>query len=549
MGRVKKRKASLFWWMFAAMVLWVTFDLGKMPLLAEEEKGDQIRIIATNDIHYYLKPLYYRFLDATKPWGTQSREGDYVAKAGLAGKIGGMAHVATVIKRLKDEMPGRTLLVDVGDTWYGSALSHLDRGQSMVKIMNAIGYQAMVPGNWDYYYPKERFLKLVEQANFSIIALNLTDKEWEDPVLPSYVIKKVGRLKVALVGVTYPWTGLTSSAVGAAQWWNFGIKEKETKRLIKQIRKEEKPDLVVVLSHMGYGGDQKFTKRVDGIDILVSGHTHDEVFDPVVWNDTIIFQAGAHGKFVASLDLEVRDGKVKGYDYRLIKVNQDRIPPDPEIAQLVEEAYHPYQKKLNEVVGRTETMLYRRDYWQSTMGNFLTDTLREMVETEIAFFPAWRFGATLLPGEITVEDVYNIVPPRGHIFTYSMRGKALKMLLENILDNVVKDDPYARVGGDMIRFSGLKIRYDLRNVVGSRIVEMQVNGKPLDPERAYTIASVQTRFQNNLFFGAFDVKDTWKVFVEELLWYIREHSPIFSTLDDRIKPSNNFSQRRKDQQK
>ncbi len=508
-------------------------------VLASEAK--QIRIITTNDIHSYLRPIYYRYLDEIKPWGPQSREGNYVTKAAYEGKIGGMAHVATIIKRLRSEKQGKTLLLDAGDTWHGAGISVFDKGVSMVKIMNTIGYEAMAPGNWEFFYPKEHLLSLIEQANFPVIAYNITDKEWEDPVLPQYIIKQVAGLKVAIIGMTYPWNALTSSIVGAAQWWKFGIKENEAKELIGRIRKSENPDLVVLVSHGGYGLDQKFAKRVDGIDVLVSGHTHDEIFDPVVWNNTIVFQGGAHGKYVVSLDVGVKDKKITKFAYRLIKVNQERVPPDPEIAKLVDAAYRPYQEQLSEVIGTAKVMLYRRDYWQSTMGNLITDVLRASQKTDIAFFPAWRYGATLLPGKITAEDVYNIVPTNGHIFTYFMRGKEIKTLLENILESVTDQDPYSRVGGDMIRFSGMKLVYDLRNEPGKQIVSMMLGGKPLEVEKSYTIASVHTRFQNNPLFGATNVKDTGKVFVEELIAYIRQHSPITTSLDDRIQSSSGSS--------
>jgi len=508
--------------------------LGASPIGAFASQGEHIRIISTNDIHSYMRPAYYRYLDDFRPWGSQSRDGDYVAKAALEGRTGGMARMATVIKRLRAEKPGKTLLLDAGDTWQGAGISVFDQGVSMVKIMNAIGYDAMVPGNWEFFYSKEHFLDLIDQANFPVIAYNVRDKEWDEPVLTPYVVKEVGKLKVAIVGLTYPWNALTSSAAGAAKWWKFGIKENEARELMREIRQKEKPDLMVFLSHGGYGLDQKFARRVDGIDVLVSGHTHDEILDPVVWNGTVVFQGGAIGKYVASLDLEVKDGKVTDFGYRLVKVSEKQIPPDPDIEKLVEAAYQPYEKQLSEEIGRTTTMIYRRDYWQSPMGNLMTSALRNFAKTDIAMFPAWRYGATLMPGPITAENVYNMVPSDARISTYAMRGKEIKRILENVLDGVANPDPYARVGGDMIRFSGLKLIYDLSNPSGEKITSITVGGKPLSLDRRYTVASAHTRFQNNPVFGASDVKDTDQIFVEELIAYIRNNSPIANSLDDRI---------------
>ena len=524
--------------LFAARLFgWLLLFGVCQPVHTLASDTEQIRIISTNDLHAYLRPGYYRHLDEPKPWGIQSSEGDYVQKANYEGKVGGMGYVATVIDRLRSEKPGKTLVVDAGDTWHGSGLSVFDKGVSMVKVMNAIGYDAMVPGNWEYIYSKEHFLSLIDQADFPVIAYNFTDKEWGDPVLQQYIVKKVGNLKVAVVGMTYPWTALTTAIRGAAKWWDFGIKESEARELIEQIKNREDPDLIVFISHAGYAMDQKFAQRVDGIDVIVSGHTHNPVFDPVVWNDTIIYEGGTLGKFVASLDLEVKDKTIQNFKYQLIKVRQDSVRADPEVAALVEQAYLPHAAKLSEVIGHADGLFYRRDYWQSTLGNLITDSLRSMQGTDISFFPAWRYGATLLPGEITVEDVYNIVPAGGRIITYTLAGREIKTLLENILDAVVSDDPYARVGGDMIRFSGVNIVYDRANTQGERITYMTTaDGQPFSLDEDYTVASVNTRFQDSPLFGARNVVDTGKVFAEELIEYIRANSPISAALDARIKP-------------
>ena len=496
---------------------------------------EQIRIITTNDLHSYLKPIYYRYLDDIKPWGKVSREGDYVNKAKIEGKIGGMAHVASMIKKLKAEKPGKNLVFDAGDTWHGGGITFFDKGVAMVKIMNAIGYDAMVPGNWEFFYKNDHFLDLIDSAKFPVIAYNLTDKEWEEPALDQYIIRKVGQLKVAIVGYTYPWTALTSAIAGAAKWYKFGIKEDEARDLLAEIRKNEDPDLVVFISHGGFGLDQKFAKRVDGIDVMLSGHTHDEVLDPVVWNDTLVFQGGAHGKYVVSLDLEIKDKKIVDFEYRLNKVMQNRIDPDPDVSKLVEEAYLPYVSELSKTIGSSDVLMHRRDFWQSTVGNLITDAMREIHKTDIAFFPAWRFGASILPGEITKEDIYNVIPTEGHIFTFSMRGKEIKNLLENILSSVVNRDPYTRVGGDMIRFSGMKIICDLVKPAGKRVLKINIGGEEFNQEKTYSVASAHTRFQNNPLFGATHVKDTRRKIVEELISYIEKKSVVNSTIDDRIK--------------
>ena len=527
--------AGLSW--LGQAIISVALSLSTYPAFASE--SEQIRILSTNDIHTYMRPVYHRYLDQPRPWGIQSTEGNYVEKAQYEGRVGGLANVATVINQLRSEKPGQTLLVDSGDTWHGSGLSVFDKGVSMVKAMNVIGYDAMVPGNWEFFYPRDHLLDLIDQAEFPVIAFNLTDKEWGDPVLEPYVVKQVGNLKIAVIGMTYPWTGLTSSVAGAAQWWDFGLKEAEAQELINQLKEDELADLIVFISHAGYGFDQQFAQRVDGIDVLVSGHTHNPVFDPVVWNDTILYESGAHGGYVSCLDLEVKDKKVISYQYKLVKVQENYVTPDPVIEELVEAAYQPHADSLNEVIGQAEGVLYRRDYWQSPIGNLITDAMRISQNSDIALFPAWRYGASLLPGEITVESAYNMVPTDGHIFTYKMAGKDIKTLLENILVGVSEEDPYSRVGGDMIRFSGVNIVFDLANPRGKKIVSITMaDGKPFVDDREYKVASAHTRFQLNPVFGARDVQDTGKIMSEELIKYIRHNSPINSHLDDRISERN-----------
>ena len=495
----------------------------------------EIRILGTNDLHAYLRPLHYRYLDEIKPWGRQSREGDYVAKAALQGKLGGMANVAAVIERLRAERPGRTLLLDAGDTWHGAGLSVFDKGVTMVKIMNTMGYDVMAPGNWEFIYDKDHLLDLIDMAQFPVVAYNVTDLEWDDPAFTQYVIKELGGLKVAVIGVAYPWTALTSSILGSAGDWKFGLREEEARDLIADIRAEEDPDLVVVVSHGGFGMDQKFARRVDGIDVLLSGHTHDEIHDPVVWNDTIVYQGGAHGKFVTRLDVQIEDKRVVGYSYDLVMVRASEVEPHPEVQRLVDEAYGPHEARLSEVVGANHALIFRRDFWQSPMGALLTDALRDITGAEVSFFPAWRYGATLMPGTITVEDVYNLVPTDGRISTYSMSGKLIRQLMENILGGVVDTDPYARVGGDMIQFSGMELVFDLYNPDGERVVTLLVDGQPIEPERLYSVASVHTRFQNNPLFGAERIDDDGPVFVESLIEYIRANSPLKPVTERRIR--------------
>lgn len=500
--------------------------IGPICLLIGSEvyaaKKGTIRILWTNDTHGYLIPLYHR----------EEGESNYMEIAAHEGQIGGWANLATVIKKLRGELPKRTLLLDAGDTWHGTGVPLFTKGKAIVEVMNTLKYDAMTPGNVDFLYSKEIFLKRVAECNFPVIAANITDMEWGDPVLPKYTVKKLDGLKIVIIGATYQWTAKTGDRAFTKDW-SFGLREDEIRELIKELREKEKPDLVILLSHMGYKVDQKFASRVDGIDVIIGAHTHDNVHSPPVINNTIVVQAGSHGKFLGKLDIEIKDGKVAHFDHQIIRIVSKDIKPDPEISQLVELLYRPYEEKLKRVIGETKTIIYRRARWQNPMDNFITDTYREIEKGDVAFSPAWRFGATILPGDIKVEDVYNMVPTEGHIFTFRLKGSNIKSILENAIDNVLNEDPYLQLGGDMIRFSGMEVRYDEKKPYGSRIVGLKIGGKPLDKEKIYTIVSANTQIYKAP--TSIDPKDTGKVAVEELIQYIEKKKVIAPELDDRIK--------------
>jgi len=488
----------------------------------KNSESANLRILWTNDTHGYLVPLYHR-----EPF-----EKDYLKQAKKEGKIGGWAYLAALIDKYRGQAPERTLLLDAGDTWHGTGVALFTKGAAIVKVMNALKYDAMTPGNVDFLYPKQEFLKRVEEADFPVLAANMYDMEWGDPAMPQYIIKKINGLKVAVIGIAYQWTAKTGNRE-YTKGWSFGLREDEVRKLIKDIRANDKPDLVVVLSHMGYKVDQKYASRVDGIDVIIGAHTHDNVHKPPVINNTIVVQAGSHGKFLGKLDLKIKDGKVVGYDHEIIRVVSKDITPDPEIKKLIDDMYAPYKKKLSRIIGETKTMLFRRDTYESTMDNFITDAYRDMSKTDVALAPAWRFGLTILPGSITVEDVYGMVPTQEPLITFSIKGSNLRSILEAALDNVLDSDPYAQLGGDLIRFSGMKLLIDETKGFGKRIKMLAVGGAPFDSEKKYTVVSANTQMYNAP--SAEKVVNTRKVAVEELIKYIEKKKVIAPRLDGRVK--------------
>jgi sulfur-oxidizing protein SoxB len=480
-----------------------------------------LRILWTNDTHGYLQPLYHR----------EDFEVDYLETAKKEGKIGGWAYLASLIKKYRNEMPNNTLLLDAGDTWHGTGVALFTKGAAIVKIMNKLKFDAMTPGNVDFLYPSEVFLNRVEEARFPILAMNMYDTEWGDPAMPQYAIKEIGDLKIAIIGMTYQWSAKTGNREYTADW-SFGLREDEMKALIKKIKANDKPDLLIVLSHMGYKVDKKYASRINGIDVIIGAHTHDNVHKPPVINDTIVVQAGSHGKFLGKLDLLVKGGKVAGFKHEIVRTVIKNIKPDPDIARLIDSEYEPYKKKLRRIIGETKVMLYRHATYESTMDDFITDAYREMLKTDVAFSPAWRFGLTILPGKISVEDVYGMVPTEEPIITFMIKGSNLKSILEAALDNVLASDPYEQLGGDLIRFSGMNIRINEKKPFGKRISSIRIGGKPMDPEKKYTVVTANTQFHKAP--AAENVSTLNKIAVEELISYIEKKKVIGHPLDGRV---------------
>lgn len=511
---------KVFLWLMLAALSAAAMALG-------ERSGREvtIRILWTNDTHAYLRPVYHR----------EEGESGFLQRARREGKVGGFAHLATAIDRLRAEMPKNTLLLDAGDTLHGTAVPLFGKGKPVIQVMNAMGYDAMTLGNVDYLYSREVLEQRAKEAEFPFIAANVYDMEWGDPALKQYLLKVIGGVKVAIVGMTYQWTAKTGDR-RLTKGLSFGLREREVKELIAQLRGEEKVDVIVMLSHMGYAVDQKYASRVKGIDAIVGAHTHDIVLDPPVVGGTVVVQAGSHGSYLGRLDLKVKNGKVSGFDHKIQRIVARDIPADPRIAAIIEKSYAPYRAMLERVVGVTKTMLYRRARWQNTMDNFITDAYRELENADVAFAPAWRFGATILPGNIRVEDVYNMVPTDGTIVTYRMPGRVIKTVLESAIDNVLNKDPYLQLGGDMVRFAGMQVRYDAQKPFGARIVSIWIGGRPIEMKKKYAIVSANTQFQNAP--GVDEVKDTGKIAVEALIRFIEKISPIAPKLDDRIRKAN-----------
>jgi sulfur-oxidizing protein SoxB len=414
---------------------------------------------------------------------------DFAALAATYGKIGGLDRLATVVAQIRAERTDKVLLLDGGDTWQGSLGANASRGQDMADCMALLKPDAMT-GHWEFTYGETRLQELIKGLDFPFLALNIRDTEWNEPVFEPMKMFETGGVKVAVLGQAFPYT-----PVANPRWmmpkWSFGIREEEVRIQVDKARKAG-AQLVVLLSHNGFDVDRKLASRVDGIDVILTGHTHDALPEVVTVGKTLLVASGSHGKFVSRLDLDVRGGAVKAYRYKLIPLFADVIKPDVAMAAAVTKARAPYAKELSRVVGHSDSLLYRRGNFNGTFDDLICAALIKERDAEIALSPGFRWGTSVLPGApITMEDIHNataITYPQ--VYRLPMTGERLKEVLEDVADNLFNPDPYYQQGGDMVRCGGLGYSIDVSKPIGRRISGMTHlrTGKAIEPLREYAVA-------------------------------------------------------------
>ncbi len=414
---------------------------------------------------------------------------DFVELARRFGRVGGLDRIATLVKAIRAERPGRTLLLDGGDAMQGSWVALQTRGADMVAALRALGVEAMT-GHWEFTYGAERVEAIVEELGFPFLAGNVLDTEWEEPVFESTAFFERGGVKIAVIGQAFPYTPVSNPRWMIPQW-SFGIREERVAAHVEKARAAG-AELVILSSHNGFDVDRKLVSRVPGIDVVLTGHTHDALPRALVVGKTLVVGSGSNGKFLARLDLDVQGGEVKDFAFRLIPVFSDAIRPDPETAKLVEELRAPYRAELDRVVGHTESLLFRRGNFQGSWDDLICEALLEQRDAEIALSPGFRWGPTLLPGQpIRMEDVWAqtaITYPQ--VYRIEMTGAQLKDVLEDVADNIFNIDPYYQGGGDMVRVGGVSFVIDVDQPIGRRISDMTSlkTGRPIDPARKYVVA-------------------------------------------------------------
>jgi len=418
---------------------------------------------------------------------------DFERYAGVYGKVGGFAHLATLVKRIKANRPG-ALLLDGGDTWQGSGVAMWTKGQDMIDAAKALGVDLMTL-HWECTYGQER-VEEVAKSDFAgkieIVAQNIKTADFGDAVFKPYSLRDVNGVKVAVIGQAFPYTPIANPRYMVADW-TFGIQEDNMQKTVDAARGDG-AQVVVVLSHNGMDVDLKMASRISGVDAIFGGHTHDGMPRPTLvanpGGKTIVMNAGSNGKFLGVLDLDVRNGKVADFRYKLLPVFANLLPADPTMQALVQKARAPFEAALGEKLALSEGLLYRRGNFNGSFDQLILNALIQEKNAEIAFSPGFRWGTTILPGEaITMENVLDqtaITYP--HVTLTEMTGAQIKEILEDVCDNLFNPDPYYQQGGDMVRVGGMTYACDPTAAMGARIDQMTLNGKAIEAGKTYKVA-------------------------------------------------------------
>ena len=512
----------------AASALYGASGFGNWGRLAAQQRLTQddllnfdtfgnVTLIHVTDIHAQMKPIYFREpeinlgvggargqmphitgADFRRAYGIADGSpshyaltyNDFSALAGTYGRVGGLDRVATVINAIRADRPD-ALLLDGGDTWHGSYTCYHTEGQDMVNVMNALNPDAMT-FHWEFTLGSERVQEIVENLPFAALGQNIFDAEWDEPtdLFPPYKVFERGGTKIAVIGQAFPYMPIANPGWMFPEY-SFGIRDERMQEMVDEVR-DMGAEVVVVLSHNGFDVDKKMASRVSGIDVILSGHTHDALPEPVLVNETIIVASGSNGKFVSRVDLDVRDGRLMGFKHKLIPIFSDVITPDAQVAALIDEQRAPYINELTEVIGRSESLLYRRGNFNGSWDDLICQALIEERGADISMSPGVRWGPSILPGQdITREDIWNVTSMTyGKAYRTEMTGEFIHVILEDVADNLFNVDPYYQQGGDMVRIGGMGYRIDINQPQGSRISELTLlkTGERIDPAKTYVVA-------------------------------------------------------------
>jgi 2',3'-cyclic-nucleotide 2'-phosphodiesterase (5'-nucleotidase family) len=476
-----------------------------------------VTVIQLNDLHGYLEPHQELFWKGDKPVFVEA---------------GGVARIATLIEEARIENPGGVILLDNGDTIHGTYPVVETKGEVLQPILKQLGFDAWT-AHWDFAYDVPYLKAYANDLDYPLLSINCYNKVDNRLIFNPYRIIERHGIRIAIIGIA-------ATIVDKVMPENFHsgvyftLGEDELRKWVKHVREEEKAQMVIVLSHLGYPQELKMLSRVDGIDVFLSGHTHNRIRKAKLVNNSVIIQSGCHGSFLGRIDLNVSSsGKITNFKHRLMNVDTS-IPVNEEISELVKSGIIPYRDMLSEVIGETKTDLYRNLIMESTMDNLLLQAIQNYACTDLVFSNGWRYGAPIPRGEITVEDIWNIIPVNPPISVCELTGQEIWDMIELNLERTFSPNPYHQMGGYVKRCMGLNLYFKIENPEGKRINRLFINGKPYKPEKTYT-ASYITQQGVRPEYGS-NKKDLDKHAIDVLKKYIQDNKIVEAPLRNTIVP-------------
>lgn len=435
-------------------------------------RNGSLTILQINDTHGYLEPhpeLVWQGAEAVYPI------------------LGGYARIAGLFRKIRDERPGAVIALDNGDTLHGTFPAVHSKGEAFVPLLNALAFDAMT-AHWEFAYGPAHLRSLAKSLRYPLLAINCYEKKnGQLAFSPSCVIERAG-LRIGVVGIAA--TIVDKSMPPAfSEGIRFTLGRDELPAHIARLREQERVDLIVVLSHLGFPQDVRLASEVDGIDVLLSGHTHNRLSRPVQVNGAVIIQSGCHGSFVGRLDLEVEQGRIAGFAHSLVLID-DSFTPDPAMQRMVEDVLRPHREMLDEVIGHTRIGLNRNTVLETTMDNLLLDAIAEAAGTSLAFANGWRYGAPVRPGPIKRNDLWNMIPANPPVSTVEVTGEEIWTMMEENFERTFSSNPYEQMGGYVKRCRGVNIYAKIENPPGQRIERFFVDSIPIVRDRTYTAAYV-----------------------------------------------------------
>lgn len=433
----------------------------------------RLTILQLNDLHGYLEP---------HPEMIRGEDGEW-----RFATLGGLSRIAALFEQVRAEQPDAVVALDNGDTFHGTHVAVASKGLALAPAINAIGFDAMTV-HWEFAFGPEGVKRIAAELDHPMLAINCHRKHDDQLFLQPYRMVTRAGLRIAIIGLACPIIDKTMPP-SFSEGLYFTIGDVQLPRWIRHVREEEAADLVILLSHLGFPQDVKLASEVEGIDVLVSGHTHNRMERAIVVNGAILFQSGCHGSFVGRLDIDIDDGRIASHQHALIAVNQD-IAVDPEVERLVARALRDEREAMAEIVGRTEVPLHRYAMLHAPMDDLLTAAIAEAAGTRIALSNGWRYGAPIPEGPITLGDLWNIVPMNPAISTVELTGAEIREMIEANLERTFAADPYKQMGGYVKRMAGVRIFIRAESPGGHRVDRIYLEDEPIDDQRVYPCAFI-----------------------------------------------------------